>query len=107
MFMGMMVTVRRRGFGARQRNNAQSRQPRARRDALVRAAAPLLANKMNVALRKSIADQFKNTSLGFIRIKRNLSLIHFTDNETEKYLRKIIYNLFFPDNRIKIYKSTC
>jgi len=56
---------------------------------------------MNVALRKSIADQFKNTSLGFIRIKRNLSLIHFTDNETEKYLRKIILSTPLEDVETK------
>jgi hypothetical protein len=45
---------------------------------------------MNFVLRKSIADQFKNTSLGFTRIKKNLNIIHYTDNETEEYLRNII-----------------
>ncbi len=45
---------------------------------------------MNENLRTSIADKFKNTSLGFLRIKRNLGIIHFTDTETEIFLRKII-----------------
>lgn len=45
---------------------------------------------MNETLRNSIASQFKNTSLGFIRIKRNLNKNHLSDNETEKLLKKII-----------------
>jgi hypothetical protein len=45
---------------------------------------------MNETLRTSIADQFKNTPLGFLRIKRNLGCIHFSDSETEIFLRKII-----------------
>lgn len=45
---------------------------------------------MNISLRTSIADKFKNTSLGFIRIRKNLRINHLTDNETEKILRKII-----------------
>jgi len=99
MFMGMMVTVRPRGSSKEQHTKPPT-QGSARR-AGARAAAPLLANKMNVALRKSIADQLKNTSLGFIRIKRNLSLIHFTDNETEKYLRKIILSTPLEDVETK------
>ena len=45
---------------------------------------------MNITLKTSIADKFKNTSLGFVRIKNNLSINHFTDNETEILLRNII-----------------
>ncbi len=45
---------------------------------------------MNESLRTSIANQFKNTELGFLRIKKNLDIIHFSDNETEMYLKKII-----------------
>ncbi|RPH49779.1 MAG: DUF3781 domain-containing protein [Desulfobacteraceae bacterium] len=45
---------------------------------------------MNETLRTKIADQFRNTSLGFSRIKRNLNMIHSSDVETEKILRKII-----------------
>lgn len=40
--------------------------------------------------KSTIADQFKNTELGFLRIKKNLSIVHFSDEETEIYLRKII-----------------
>ncbi len=56
---------------------------------------------MNVALRKSITDQFKNTSLGFSRIKRNLNIVHLTDSETEKYLRKIIMSTPLEDIETK------
>jgi len=45
---------------------------------------------MNEVLRISIAENFKNTPLGFLRIKKNLDIIHFSDAETEAYLRKII-----------------
>ncbi|MDD9304035.1 MAG: DUF3781 domain-containing protein [Desulfobacter sp.] len=45
---------------------------------------------MDETLRTSIAGQFKNTSLGFLRIKKNLGVIHFTDGETEEYLKKIV-----------------
>ena len=45
---------------------------------------------MNSTLKSSIANQFRNTPLGFLRIKKNLRITHFTDIETEKYLRKII-----------------
>ena len=45
---------------------------------------------MDINLKTSIADSFRNTSLGFVRIKNNLNVKHFTDNETEFLLRKII-----------------
>lgn len=45
---------------------------------------------MNENLKTTIANQFKNTTLGFVRIKRNLNINHFTNNETEKFLKKII-----------------
>jgi hypothetical protein len=45
---------------------------------------------MNKALRKSIADRFRNTSLGLLRIKRNLGLISYSDIETEDLLRTMI-----------------
>ena len=45
---------------------------------------------MNINLKTSIADKFRNTSLGFVRIKNNLNINHFTDNETKNLLRKII-----------------
>lgn len=46
--------------------------------------------EMKESVKISIAGKFKNTSLGFLRIKRNLGINHFTDNETEIFLRKII-----------------
>lgn len=45
---------------------------------------------MDDNLKAIIADQFKNTELGFSRIKKNLNIVHLTDGETETYLRKII-----------------
>ncbi len=45
---------------------------------------------MNKDLKESIAENFKNTKLGFLRIKRNLQMDIYSDCETEKYLRKII-----------------
>jgi len=45
---------------------------------------------MDINLKTSIANKFRNTSLGFVRIKNNLRINNFTDNETENLLRKII-----------------
>ncbi len=45
---------------------------------------------MNETLRTQIANAFKNTVLGFVRIKRNLKINHLSDSETEAYLRKTI-----------------
>ncbi len=45
---------------------------------------------MNKKLRASIAENFKNTELGFLRIKRNLQMDSYSDSETEKRLREII-----------------
>lgn len=45
---------------------------------------------MNVNIKTSISDKFRNTSLGLLRIKKNLGINHFTDSETENLLRKII-----------------
>ena len=52
---------------------------------------------MNISLRTSIADKFRNTSIGFVRIKKNLSINHLTDNETENLLRKIILSTPLQD----------
>lgn len=52
---------------------------------------------MNLEIKKLIAEKFKNTSLGFLRIKNNLGINHFTDMETENYLRKIILSTRLPD----------
>ena len=45
---------------------------------------------MNETQRTSIADKFRNTQLGFLRIKKNLEITEFTDFETEKHLKNII-----------------
>ncbi len=45
---------------------------------------------MNETLRTSIAQSLKNTTLGFLRIKKNLNIIQFSDTETEVFLKKII-----------------
>jgi hypothetical protein len=56
---------------------------------------------MDENLRASIADQFRNTTLGFIRIKRNLDIIHFSNSEIEIYLRKIILSTPLKDIETK------
>jgi len=56
---------------------------------------------MNTNFRSLIADKFKNTSLGFFRIKNNLGINHFTDSETENYLRKIILSTPLHDIETK------
>ncbi len=52
---------------------------------------------MKETLKNSIANQFRNTSLGFMRIKRNLNLIHLTNAETENYLRKVLLSTPLED----------
>ncbi len=41
-------------------------------------------------LKSSITENFKNTELGFLRIKRNLQINNYSDSKTENYLREII-----------------
>ncbi len=45
---------------------------------------------MNELLKESILKDFRNTPLGFLRIRKNLGIAHFSDTETEVYLREII-----------------
>lgn len=45
---------------------------------------------MHENLKASIADNFKNTKLGFLRIRKNLQIEDYSDIETEKYLREIL-----------------
>jgi len=54
---------------------------------------------MNEALKTKIADQFRNTPLGFSRIKRNLGMIRSSDGEIERILRQII--LSTPLNNVE------
>ncbi len=56
---------------------------------------------MKETLKNSIANQVRNTPLGFIRIKRNLNLIHLTDEETEAYLKKVILSTPLEDIETK------
>ncbi len=45
---------------------------------------------MDKKLKTAIAENFKNTELGFLRIKRNLQIDSYSDRETEKHLKEII-----------------
>jgi len=54
---------------------------------------------MSEDLRTLIAYQFRNTSLGFLRIKKNLGITNFSDSATEDFLRKII--LSTPEEAIE------
>ena len=56
---------------------------------------------MNINFRTSIANKFRNTSLGFLRIKKNLGISHFTNSETENLLRKIILSTPLQDIETK------
>ena len=47
-----------------------------------------MSKEMNEVLRIAIANNFGNTALGFLRIKKNLDILHFSDTETEVYLKK-------------------
>ncbi|MGC3837022.1 DUF3781 domain-containing protein [Moritella viscosa] len=46
--------------------------------------------RMNEALKVSITEGFKNTPLGFVRIRKNLDITHLSDIETEEYLKEIL-----------------
>jgi len=49
-----------------------------------------MCKKMNESLKISISEKFRNTPMGFLRIKRNLNIVKFSDSETEKYIRETI-----------------
>ncbi len=56
---------------------------------------------MNETLKILIAEKVQNTALGFLRIKRNLAISHFSDTETETYLKKIILSTPLEDIETK------
>ncbi|MEE9445723.1 MAG: DUF3781 domain-containing protein [Cocleimonas sp.] len=56
---------------------------------------------MNEPLKRSISESFRNTPMGFLRIKRNLGVIQFSDAETEAYLRGIILSTPLEDIEVK------
>ncbi len=64
---------------------------------------------MDEDLKLFIADRFKNTELGFLRIRKNLGVIDYSDEATERFLREII--LTTPVEKIaeqgKNYYFTC
>jgi len=64
---------------------------------------------MNKNLKTSIAENFRNTELGFLRIKRNLQISGYSDLETEDYLRGIILStpLECIETRGKNHYFTC
>ena len=47
---------------------------------------------MNETLKLLISNEFKNTQMGFIRIKKNLNISDFSNDKTESYLKKIIFS---------------
>jgi len=45
---------------------------------------------MNEILKLSISNKFRNTQMGFIRIKKNLDISNLSDDKIELYLKEII-----------------
>jgi hypothetical protein len=45
---------------------------------------------MNKYLKTSIVKNFRNTELGFLRIRKNLKIQDYSDRATENYLRGIL-----------------
>ena len=45
---------------------------------------------MNEVLKESIIKGFKNTALGFLRIRKNLEIMELSDAETEEYLKETL-----------------
>jgi len=56
---------------------------------------------MNQILKLSIAEEFKNTPMGFLRIKKNLDILHFSDAETENHLKEILLSTSLKDIETK------
>ena len=56
---------------------------------------------MNEALKVSIIKGFKNTPLGFVRIRKNLNITHFSDIETEGYLKEVLLSTPLEDIETK------
>lgn len=56
---------------------------------------------MNETLKILISNQFRNTPMGFIRIRKNLNISNLSDSETENYLKKIILSTPIEDIETK------
>ena len=52
---------------------------------------------MNEILKLSISNKFRNTQMGFIRIKKNLDISDFSDDKTNIYLKEIILSTPIED----------
>jgi len=55
---------------------------------------------MDKNLKAKIVENFRNTSLGFLRIKKNLGINQFTNSETEALLKKILSSTPVQDIQI-------
>jgi hypothetical protein len=56
---------------------------------------------LNEILKISISNQFRNTPMGFIRIRKNLNISNSSDSETENYLKKILLSTPIEDIETK------
>ena len=56
---------------------------------------------MNETLKATISKQFRNTTMGFLRIKRNINILHLSNKQTESYLEKIILSTPIKDIQTK------
>jgi hypothetical protein len=56
---------------------------------------------MNEILRLSISNQFRNTPMGFIRIRKNLNISNLSNSETENYCKKIVLSTPIEDIETK------
>jgi hypothetical protein len=52
---------------------------------------------MNEPLKLSISNKFRNTQMGFIRIKKNLDITNLSDDKTEIYLKEVIVSTPIKD----------
>ena len=52
---------------------------------------------MNETLKLSISNEFRNTQMGFIRIKKNLDISNLSDDKIELYLKEIILSTPIED----------
>ena len=52
---------------------------------------------MNESLKLSISNKFKNTQMGFVRIKKNLDISNLSDDKTEIYLKEVILSTPIED----------
>lgn len=52
---------------------------------------------MKETLKLSISNEFRNTKMGFIRIKKNLCISTLSDDKTEIHLKEIILSTALED----------